>query len=507
METKTAAEKVISKKEKLCVNIEQIMESDISLPDYYGDIVKVLGCSTRVNIFSCSVTGDKGVIDGSAEIRTLYVNGEGKTEILEHSCPFNRTVDLREQAAGDILTAEAVSEQITCRAVNSRRAEIRGTVTLKVCCFGICETEIITKSEKSGYHFLEREESGSFLQNSALKSFTLSQTEDLPQGVKSCKIYRTSVIPSVNEVKTIKNKMMIKGSVSADIVYMTDGGDFISQRVTMPLNQIADMDLIDESSQCCVRLTADSVDAKLTPDTPQSPPKLEITVILSAFTDAYKTAVLKCVSEAYSVRKELVCEKERIKCISSSVRVNENYTVSSKMDFSSCKGKEIADAAVKKIRTAWSAEGGSIVCKGNIHYGFIVVTADSEKVYLERIADFEYRKQTGTEAGNYEFSPVISVNAVSCSVDEDGKANINAELHFDGCIHLYNGFEAVTSVTEGRDIERCPDGVITIYYGSKGERLWDIARERGSSVECIKAANGIAEDELAENKMLIFPLE
>ena len=29
METKTAAEKVISKKEKLCVNIEQIMESDI----------------------------------------------------------------------------------------------------------------------------------------------------------------------------------------------------------------------------------------------------------------------------------------------------------------------------------------------------------------------------------------------------------------------------------------------------------------------------------------------
>ena len=56
MENEFKTEKIILKKEKFMSNIEQLIENDLSLPDYYGDIVKILGTSSQTNIFSASIT-------------------------------------------------------------------------------------------------------------------------------------------------------------------------------------------------------------------------------------------------------------------------------------------------------------------------------------------------------------------------------------------------------------------------------------------------------------------
>ena len=81
MENEFKTEKIILKKEKFMSNIEQLIENDLSLPDYYGDIVKILGSTAQTNIFSASITGDKAVIDGVVLVRVLYVDAAAKTEI------------------------------------------------------------------------------------------------------------------------------------------------------------------------------------------------------------------------------------------------------------------------------------------------------------------------------------------------------------------------------------------------------------------------------------------
>ncbi len=508
MDAQMQTEKVLIKKEKLCVNIEQIVENDISLADYYGDIVKILGSSVNTNVFSAVITGDKAIIDGSVSVRVLYVDSSGKTEIFETNCPFNRSVDVHDGGENDIISVSSVSDQINCRAVNQRRAEIRGSVSLKICVYSLNNCEMITADEKKDYHTLECKADGYFLTGSMSKCYSLTSSSDVSDELKIKKIYRTSVMPIINEVRNIKNKLMIKGAAVTDVVFLTEDGNFVTERVNIPINQIADMEGIDEESRCCVNLNVRSVDVRLTPDTPQSGRQLEAAVIVSADIDAYRKASINAVSEAYSPSYELICSQSRIKCITDILRVNENHTITSKMDFSSCSGQSIADADVRKIRYTVQSQANSIQLKGNIHFGMVVITGDNEKLFFERIADFEYTKQFGEDVSECDFSPVLSVNAINCSVNGGSEATVSTEIHIDGFVNVLKNMDIVTSVEKGREKDRSSDdGVITVYFASQGERLWDIAKEQGSSVAFIKESNDIDEDVLSNDRMLVFELE
>lgn len=508
MDAQMQTEKVLIKKEKLCVNIEQIVENDVSLADYYGDIVKILGSSVTTNIFSASITGDKAIIDGSVCVRVLYVDSSGKTDCFEANCPFNRSVDVSDGTDSDIISVTAVSDQITCRAVNQRRAEIRGSVGLKICVNVLNECEMITADKNQPYHTLECKAEGYFLESSMSKCFSVSAVNDIAGGAKVKKVYRSSVMPVVNEVRNIKNKLMIKGSVTADVVLLTDEGDFITERVNVPVNQIVDMEGIDEDSRCCVNLGIRGIDVRLSPDEQQAERQLETAVIVNADIDSFRKASINAVAEAYSPSCELICRQSRIKCITDILRVNENHTVTAKMDFSSCRGQSIADAAVRKIRYTVNSQSNNIQLKGNIHYGIVVTTSDSERLFFERIVDFEYTKQFGENVADCDFVPAISVNAVNCSVNSNGEATVSTEIHIDGFVNIVNNCDVITSVEKGQEKNtNNNDGVITVYFASKGERLWDIAKEQGSCVDFIKSANGIDEDVLSADRMLVFELE
>ena len=55
MLTEFKTEKLMVKKERLTRNFEQLIENDLSLPDYCGDIIKILNCSSKTNIFSALI--------------------------------------------------------------------------------------------------------------------------------------------------------------------------------------------------------------------------------------------------------------------------------------------------------------------------------------------------------------------------------------------------------------------------------------------------------------------
>ena len=45
---------------------------------------------------------------------------------------------------------------------------------------------------------------------------------------------------------------------------------------------------------------------------------------------------------------------------------------------------------------------------------------------------------------------------------------------------------------------------LVVYYGEKGERLWDIARKYATSVSAIKAVNELNRDVLEDKRLLLI---
>ena len=508
MENEFKTEKIILKKEKFASNIEQLIENDLSLPDYCGDIVKILGCTAQTNIFSASVTGDNAVIDGVVLTRIIYVDASAKTEVYELSCPFNRSVDVKNACDGDNVDVNCVSEQISCRAVNPRRADVRGSVTLRVSVSGTEESVVITDTPEKFCHTLRCSANGSFLKCCASKSFALSSVSDPDEKFRNAKIVRVSSLPVVNETKTIKNKMMIRGNVAADMTLLSASGNFISERVNIPVSQIIDIDGIDEESQCCVNMKVQSVDVRISPDTASAPPSAEVSVVVCAFVDVFRKADIPAISEAYSPHCELICQTGKLRCITAIQRINENHLVNAKHDFSSCKAANVADVAVKKIRHTVHAENKSVILKGNVLFGITVMSEDGEKFYFERISDFEHKIQLNEEVTDFELNPVLSLNSIDFSLSPDGTVTINTEIRIDGFLYVCNEMNVVSSIEKGEETKRnCCDSIITVYFASKGERLWDIARRHNTSSELIKTLNSVNEDTLDKDCMLVLEQE
>ena len=66
----------------------------------------------------------------------------------------------------------------------------------------------------------------------------------------------------------------------------------------------------------------------------------------------------------------------------------------------------------------------------------------------------------------------------------------------------------ITSLEKGQKKERTgEDGIISVYFASAGERVWDIARQQGSAPELIRQFNELDEDILSTDRMLVFELE
>lgn len=508
MDTEMTSEKILIKKEKLSVNIEQIIENDISLADYYGDIVKILGCSGTTNIFSCNLISDKAVIDGNIIIRITYIDANGKTEILENSVPFNRSIDIKNASDTDNITVQCIGEQINCRAINPRRAEIRGSVTLHICVSGTEERSYISHIPDGFCHTLKSTYEGYLLQATGVKNFSITAECEPDEKFEGAKISRLSFLPVINEIKTIKNKMMIKGNITTTLVCIDKNGNYLNEKIITPVNQISELEGIDENSLCCASLRIISTESRITPDTPQSSSYPEIQLTVCAETDVFSKNQITPVDEAYSCTHELSTDVTKIHFISDIQKLNENYPVSSKFEFSSHNIEKPEDVSVKRIKYKCHKENSELVITGNINYGIILTTKEKEKQYFERIADFELRKSLHDASSEIQPDINIHLNALTHSLDSNSALTITAELHTEGFVCSYNNINVITSLEKTNEIKKASrDAVVTVYFASKGERLWDIAKQHYTGIENIRQLNSINTDFIEKDCMLIFEQE
>ncbi len=508
MDTEMISEKILIKKEKLSVNIEQLIENDISLADYYGDIVKILGCSGTTNIFSCNVISDKAVIDGNIVIRITYIDANGKTEILENAIPFNRSIDIKNASDNDNITVICIGEQINCRAVNPRRAEIRGSATLHICVTGTEEKDYISDVPDGFCHTLKSTHEGYLLQASAVRNFSITAESEPDEKFEGAKISRMSFLPIISEIKTIKNKMMIKGNITTTLICIDKNGNYLNERIMTPVNQIIELEGTDENSLCCATLRIISAEGRITPDTPQSSSYPEIPMTVCAEVDVFLKSQITPVDEAYSCTHELTTDETKIRFISGIQKMNDNYPVSSKFEFSSLNIDKTDDISVKRIKYKCHKENNEIVISGNINYGIILVTKENEKQYFERIADFELRKSLHDASSEIQPDINIHLNALTFSLDGNSSVTVTAELHTEGFICSYNNINVISSIEKTNELKRnSQDAVVTVYFASEGERLWDIAKHHYTGIENIRKLNSINTDFIEKDCMLIFEQE
>jgi hypothetical protein len=288
MDLKTTKEPVFLSEVVYDGQVEQGVEFDYVLPDYYPDIFKVLKCALTPCVISYSISGNQLYCDGVVYIKVLYLSRDSNlVNCIEQRYTYSKTIDLTKDKVGEIIGDNAVvhlspkTDYCNCRAISGRRIDVRGAVSCKVKVTSTRETQMIIGAAGMGVE--TRKTALNYCGEKLIASRQFVIREDIETGVGGngiSNIIHHDASVSVTDYKIVANKVVIKGEALIKALYLKkstapiasdnmdeefdEGGkaglpapteEAEVMEAVVPISQIIDLNGVNENHICFVNLS------------------------------------------------------------------------------------------------------------------------------------------------------------------------------------------------------------------------------------------------------------
>ena len=125
------------------------IESDVLLPEYCPDIMRVVSAKATCICCDCHQKAKEAVVEGMAGITVCYQGETGQLKKTEYSIPFKKSYELKEEIKEPICYTSAKESFLNCKAVSKRRLDLRGGMSISGMFFDCSPVEAVTESENS----------------------------------------------------------------------------------------------------------------------------------------------------------------------------------------------------------------------------------------------------------------------------------------------------------------------------------------------------------------------
>lgn len=492
---------------------EQGVELEFVLPDYCPDIFRILRCSVTPRVASYSVSADgRLTVDGTAYIKVLYLT-EGSDEVFcsDQRSSFSKAVDTgRKNLSPDsvIVTLRPSTDYCNCRAVSSRRIDIRGAVSIRIRMTSPLTTELPPLPAGLEVRTKKLSCCGSTL--SAVRRFTVR--EEIDTGAAGIGfILDSSETSGVTDLRVIADKAVVKGTVSVNALYGVYSPESSGCRnmekmsADIPVSVILDIAGITDEYVTVPRLTV--MNCELTPKTDSGIISCELLMECSARADKEEEALIA--DDAYSLNFETELSSVPLK-ISTRPRVmSENFV--QRCDITGENGP---------ISVVWdcSAEMGNLSCRcgndgvmtlsGQMMFHAMGLAEDGSPFYLEKQEAFTQELPAAGVTPETSAETSADVTDTEFSIRSDGTLGMTAHIAFGARLRDNASVEALTAVTilDDKPKEYASDYALRICYtGSAPADCWSIAKKYNTTTEALMRENGVENEQTALSGMIVIP--
>lgn len=493
---------------------EQGVEMDYILPDYYPDIFRLVRCEVTPVITGYSINGNKLSYELRCDIKILYCSEGGSAlQCVTQRQNFSKTVELGR--TGENFTARLTpkTDHINFRAVNKRRLDLRGAVSVKISVTGETAQEVI--SDAFGMNIQIKKTPVRFASKkiTAEKTLQLSEEIEVPTTQPPViNIINTRCIVPECEKKMISGKLLAKGSAELKLLYSCDkdGGAVEPISFSIPFSQIIDIDGIDDTFDCTVTPEVVSCDIAPTVDKNAENRIIKCEIELRLICCAVKTASVMLGTDAFSTVYPCSVMVSEIKTEQIPVIYDESFRHSAKISDGDSVPQTIYSmwCTPKNINTRLSEDGNSVIISGMLTYSMasrdnagMIIMPDKDEAFEETI-------KIPDNISGCTVSAEISIRDVSYNISSEGilsaKSDISAKISVYNC----SSINAITDISVDENVKKQRDGdyAIKLYFGVENEEVWDIAKRYSTSVNAVIEENDLVGDRLESNGMLLIPI-
>ena len=469
----------------------QEQTQEVRLPDGMPDVGRVLGAWGQVLIRGKEWRSIGMTVSGGVLAWALYVPEDGsEPRMLDTWIPFQMKWDFPESQRDGTIHVWPLLESMDARCVSARKILFRSTVSMLGEAMEPSSVELYRPGSvpedvqllKNTYPTVLPVEAGE-------KQFLIQ--EDLEPGTEIPKILRYCVKLQINEQRVMANRLVFRGTAYLQILC---GGEKISPWNTeLPYSQYVDLDgSYGDQATASIRLIPTALELE----------KNEQGVLQ-----------LKCGVAAQYV----ICERVMVDA------VEDAYSPfrSVEMQKSEWELPALLDTHKQPVtlETPWKSDG--MVVDTAFYCGYPQIRQDED--LLEARIPGQFQILYTDEEGQLQGSSLKGETQWQMKSDKDNRHRFfwqsgfpSAESSVDGYtlrqemqtetdVYANSVMTRIIGLGVGETSTPDPARPALILRRCGGQRLWDIAKSAGSTVDAIQKANGITEEPDGD-RMLLIPV-
>ena len=477
-------------------NVEQTQE--IKLPDGMPDIGHVLAAWGQTILRGKEWRGDSISLSGGMMVWILYAPEDGSGErCIDGWIPFQMKWDLPDRIEeGDIRIA-SLPRFVDARSVSARKLMVRtGAAALAEAYVPKTVEATVPDKAAEGVELLKNTYPVRLPKEAGEKTFLIDEELTLPESSPMPeKLIYYCLRPKVTEKKVLSNKVVFRGNGNLHMLYSSDEGQLHGWDFELPFSQLTELNgEYSGDAQTDILLSPTSLELEMDDE---GHLRLKCGIVGQyVVTDR---EMMTLVEDAYSPGRELTVQLETLEvpAVLENRRENLYGEQTIPTDANLTADVSFLPDFPRQRRTQ---DGIEMEIPGS----FQVLYYGEDGVLHSATARWEGNYTLNADENTMVTAVPSPPEHLQSSVG-NGSVTVKGEVPLEITAYNSQGFPMVTGVELGE--EREPDGnrpsLILRRVGTG--RLWDIAKESGSTVDAIRKANNL-QTEPAPGQMLLIPV-
>lgn len=494
---------------------EQALELDYILPDYCPDIFRLIRCDTVPVITDWTVSGDRLTYELMCDIHILYCGENGSAvQSVDQRRSFTKTVELGKGVESPDVRLIPKTDHVNYRAVNKRRLDLRGAVSVKISVTGQQEQEVISDAEGMNIQLKKTSVRFAAQRLSTVKNVRIEEDMELTaaqpdvSGIISCRCCTSGC-----EIKLISGKLLAKGEVQVKLLYSGEAGEentVESMSFTLGYSQIIDVDGLDESFECTVMPEVVSCNVTAAADSDGNNRVLRCETEIRLNCRAVRTATVMVAEDAFSTVYPCHVEMSEIRAEQIPAVYDESFRHTAKL----AEGDNVPQTIYamwsepKNINTRIGDDGRSVVISGMLSYSTAAKDNSGMVIMPDRDEAFEETIALPENISGAAVSAEVCVRETAYDISAEGVLTAKTDIAVKISVYSSDHISAVTDITvdDTSKKERDGDYAIKLYFGIENEDVWDIAKRYSTSVAAVMEENELSGERLENGGMLLIPI-
>ena len=465
-----------------------------TLPAYCDDIFRVVKCIGRSYITSTDISYNEIKVFGKLEICLTYYNENSKLCYADFEEDFSKTVSVDEIGDSAFVCVDIYDKYTNFRVINQRRIDVHnsGVIFLsiydKIKCPQVCSCE---NSKLRYQNFKIADVISSDISRIEFdEEFSLTSSNEAIN-----RIISWSAFASLSEIKIIKDKALIKASVTVNILYTADNSEENVEKLQYSFNtsKIIDCLGINEDDISLSNISVGSMFVKGKASGSDKVNTVDIFGELSVRTVFIREYEQQYITDGYIPGAVTDNSFSEYKISEAAGVISENKIVNASVALPDDVSTVLE---LSLVCSEPSLKNGKLLSKLIINA--LCLSESGELVSVASGDEFSMPVNSGNDG-----LCAFSINSYDYTLTDRNAMDIRVNMKTD--IYTFNNKTVnILSDIVATD-EKKEASTMTVYFAKANESVWDIAKSFSSDIDMIINENALNSDTLDADKVLIIP--